>query len=74
MSWRFDKSEVPQFEAEYSKSEESLQCVACREGQYALDRHTGLCRPCWRVVILGPAMESWRNDNQPPLRSPGTRV
>lgn len=56
MSYRFDKSEVPQFEATYGDKDKTQSCVACQEGQYAIDRHTGLCRPCWRIVILGPAM------------------
>lgn len=73
MSYRFDKSEVPQFEhdpnppADYSTFGGERYCVACRDPFYLhgspqpLDRTTGLCRPCWRIVILGPTMESWLN-------------
>lgn len=68
MSFKFDKSEVPQFEVDTNPGADptflGLErcCVACRDMSYInggpqqLDRNTGLCRPCWRVVILGPAM------------------
>lgn len=68
MSYRFDKSEVPQFEHDQDPGADPLipglerLCVACRDMAYAnrgpapLDLATGLCRPCWRIVILGPAM------------------
>lgn len=62
MSYRFDKSEVPQFDASLNEQ----PCVACQDLMYPVgllhlqdtDDTTGLCRPCWRIVILGPAMES----------------
>ena len=60
MSYRFDKTEVPQFTPAQGISPEVRinlirPCVACGEESH-WDADTGLCRPCWRVVILGPAM------------------
>lgn len=67
--------EIPQFETDPNPGMDPLLpgldrlCVACRDPYYVghgtpppLDRLTGLCRPCWRVVILGPAMA-----NQDPI-------
>lgn len=60
MSLAFDKSEVPQFTPAHGQSNDTLvelirPCVACGESSH-WDAATGLCRPCWRVVILGPSM------------------
>ncbi len=55
VTYRFDKTEVPQFEVDHRHG--SI-CVACCDGPADLDYHTGLCRPCWRIVVLGPSMES----------------
>lgn len=60
MSYKFDKSEVPQFEKDSDAEMMVTGCVACGE-YHLIDRMTGLCRPCWRIVILGPVMEAWRN-------------
>jgi hypothetical protein len=63
VSLKFDKSEVPQFHAEPladQDKENAVACIACGDTNwiYQLDRDTGLCRACWRIVVLGPAMEN----------------
>lgn len=73
MSFRFDKTEVPQFHylsvatVGYPRD----GCAACHD-RSDVDTMTGLCRPCWRVVILGPAMAAAR-DNLPHTL-PGRRL
>lgn len=60
MSYQFDKSEVPRFEQSLTKDDAGFTtqpCVACQEIGH-IDHMTGLCRPCWRIVVLGPAMEN----------------
>lgn len=58
MSYQFDADEVPQFDERREDGKRRYECVACHCGEPPFDHDTGLCRHCWRVVILGPAMEN----------------
>jgi hypothetical protein len=44
---------LPKFEAEFFVGAKA--CRACDSLQVALDRSTGLCTDCWRIVVLAPA-------------------
>lgn len=56
MSWKFDKSEVPQFDGGRDEKDAiGERCVACPFHGWC-DSATGLCVDCWRIVVLGPAM------------------